>query len=299
MAKLYVARVNLIANIYNLYKDNNINIMKEKIASSIPDVCEYTHKITKFVKNKPIEEENKYTIFISDRKDMELYGTLVREGKIHYKTLDKKSRRYNQHSPEVAEEISFLYDIKLERIAFNIKSRFKYKQFIEGMSGIINKCMIENNLNYIFELSMCTTGINVESLKESLNEISHITELEFKFQLPNPDEEELKEIKENPERYIEGLVDGNIDDFSNIFRSRQGIKIDSKPINESLDMANKIHTSIPGDIAFRNGYVKVNAISSDGIHYSSEEDGIFTREIDELKEFKEFCKETILITKRR
>jgi len=302
MGKLYVAKVNLISNIQDLYKGNNLLKMKQAVYAAIPDVVEYKQIISKLNADAPIREEYNYTVIIGYRSETELCGTIVRESKIRYKTLKKgknvKDMSYRYHNPEIAEEITFLYDVFAEKIAFNIKNRFKWKQFMDGMTGIINKCMADNKLDYIFELSMCTTEIDVNKLKDSLKSIPKITELEFKFQLPNPDED-VEKIKNNPEAYIEGLESGNIDDFSNIFRSKKGINIDSKPINDNLNMVNQIHSTISGEEALKNGYVKVFASNIEGIHYSSEEDGIFSRDIDPEVQFIDFCRETIKMLRKR
>lgn len=306
MAKMYVAKVNLITNISDLYEGENLQLMKQHILTSINDRMEYTQIIKKNADGKEIKETYKYNLLVIERTATEIYGKLVRKGKIFYKTLDNipgniKSDTdiYNYHSPEAAEEITFLYDVFAEKIAFNIKRRFKYKQFIEGMTGIINKAMDSENSGYKFELSLCTTSINVEKLIESLNSIVDITELEFKFQLPNPEDEELEAIKNNPEEYIDALNDGNIDDFSTVFRSKKGINIESRPVKENMEMVNRIHSSIPGAIALRNGYAKVFAKSKSGVNYSSEEDGIFSRDINEKVNYLNFCRETITILRRR
>ena len=302
MAKMYVAKVNLISNIAELYKNNNCEIMKQNIMSAIKDKVEY---IDKTVSKDGESDGFKYDLIVTYRTATEIYGRLVKKAKIYYKTLDAIPENvdintdiYSYHSPEAAEEIVFLYDVFAEKIAFNTRQRFGYQQFVNGMAGIINKAVENANYDYEFELSLCTTSIDVRRLRESLKKIDNITDLEFRFQLPNPEEPILKKIQDNPEAYIEELSEAHIDDFSNVFRSKSGINLDSKPINNSVNIVENIHSSITGADALRNGYVKVYAINKSGVNYSSEEDGIFSRDIDEKVNYLNFCRETILMLQR-
>ena len=57
MAKLYIARVNLITNIKNIYEGENLIKLKQEIYASIPTTCDYTHTIIKKCNGNLIENE--------------------------------------------------------------------------------------------------------------------------------------------------------------------------------------------------------------------------------------------------
>ena len=109
-----------------------------------------------------------------------------------YKTYNSITKKMQKHNPESAEDIVFYYDVLAERIAFKTTRRFKQKMFIEGMSGIINQAMINNNDELEFDLSLCKVGLNIESIESELSLIQGIKELTFDYKLPNPDSEFLK-----------------------------------------------------------------------------------------------------------
>lgn len=300
MGKLYVSKVNLISNVAErLYNDDNgFYRLCNKIISYMGSEIVYNKEYYKRMNGLKFLYTIKYTMILLDKTSDVIKGRLIRESQISYKTLDPRTRKMKVHNPETAEEVTFYYDVLAERIAFNITSRFRHRMFIEGMSGIINQAMINNDEDLVFELSLCKVGLNIETLRNELSNIQGITELIFDYQLPNPDSKKLKRIQENKGKYITDMELSRIDNMQSIFRSKKGVNINSPLIDESIDTINNVHNTLSDRNVLGNGYVKVKAKNMEGVVYSSEEDHIFTREIDEDRDYFEFCRETIYYIKR-
>lgn len=298
MSKVYVAKVNLTSQISSIYEKGGRNKVIQKIYNLLKNESTYIHKYVKRIKGKYQSCEEQYTLTVIAKNDdnYEIEGILMREAVISYKTRDRRTGKKYTHTPTAVEEIEFLYSIKKERIAFTTKRRFKHKQFICGMAGIINKCMEMAKEPYAFTLSIYRTGISVDKIKQELKKLGSIQELSISYQVPNPDDEDYEDMIKNPEEFINRMNDAQVDDMSHIFRSSHGVNIESKVISDNLNMVKKMHSTLDQKKAYANGYAKVIAINNRGLRYSTEEDNIFSRNMKVGIERFGFYRETINMT---
>ena len=109
-------------------------------------------------------------------------------------------------------------------------------------------------------------------------------------------EESIKKLENNTEETIDNFKQANLAKKSVILTSSSimGISVDSNEVNQLLNQADTIHSSISAKESTKNGYVEVEATDRYGIRHSTNETRAVKGEIDNVIDFVEACKSIIV-----
>ena len=83
-------------------------------------------------------------------------------------------------------------------VSYQRTLRFGYKEFLFAFEGILNSACKLAHLNYSFTVNQYTEGLDINNLRNTLQNEHQIQKLKIKYQIPNPDADTLKYIQENP-----------------------------------------------------------------------------------------------------
>lgn len=301
---IYFGKVNLCSeHIYEIM-DGNEELRKilSKLEVAINNDLSYDYEGYEKVDDS-VEKElvtTHYEMHVTGRNAGYVRGHIVKDETIHYKKYNKATKKLDFKSVKSNEAVDFYFDIYNEMVGYNTANRFGYVEFLTVFGGLLNKSMEEAKLPYVFSVGQYCEGIDIDELYKELASIDSIKELTFKFQPPNGMFGDIKKIQDGVDNYVEEYKDANLSAkvVTLTSNSRSGINIKSREVSKLIK-----ETSLNGTISTsestKYGYVSVNAKDYHGNKFSSEKKKPVKKEIGDIIEFEEACRNVILAKNKR
>ncbi|MBF4693622.1 hypothetical protein [Fusibacter ferrireducens] len=272
---IYYSKLNLSSHILDVYEN------PEELEKYLGLISKHLKQGMKYIESNDYigtdgEIHNSQTVFTLDEFEYlgkkyngAYFGRIFKEAPIFIKEKREDNTLVSKPVDNI-ESITFYFDLKNERVAFNTAYRFGYQEFNRAFEGIINNALRDKAV--IFTLSLMKNKINLEDLTNELKKIGKISEIKVDIKAPNPDTLLLEKINQNAGKMLEGYKKANITSKSLLLRSNapKGINVDSQVIKDELDEINNIHEDIDAEKAFQNGYVNVTAIGSRAVYNTKE-----------------------------
>lgn len=286
MPLLYLAKVNLNSNIFEVYEnmlsiDKICNDIYDKINNS--NIC-YESKETKKAQDslgniRQYESTSSYMFqeiykFKNEHNEKIITGKLVR-------TFDRASEEYDIKQKKMIEihndesvSIYFYYNVSSELIAFSERQSFGYNQFIRAFTYILNNTMEK----FTFEIFLQK---DEDVLQEKIEQLYVINKIKATLIPPNSNEDDLQELREEL-NYIQQFKDTN------------AIKVDFEYTSDNMNMESKTMQDIMKAVS--RGYGDVTAVGKNNYgkkqKISSSLDAAYTLDIPDKLSKEEFNKES-------
>lgn len=259
-------------------------------------------RIIKYKKDgKEQIEEQKFTFTGINKFDNVLVGGIIKTAKVYINKVDKKTGNRITIPTDNDEVVKFFMYPTKEIVTFHSTNRFGYQTFCRAFEGLLsNASKISDEDSTCFKVSLLTNGVSLQHIIEELKKIENIEILRMEVIPPNPDKHILEKIRRNGEKKLKDMEEGRITEKSIIFKSRdkRGLNPEAKEIVAELNNISSIHSQITVEKAIGNGYVEVEAISSNGSVYNTNERKIIKDKLPNNiigdKMFADYCKQKIL-----
>lgn len=244
MPLLYLAKVNLNSNIFDVYKktldikavsekifqefvvgDTYLRRCKERYLDSMGNTIEYTKE-----SNYSFQEIQKHESGI-------ITGKLVRKFNKPSEELDERTKKMIATTVQEMVSIYFYYDVYNEMITFCERQSFGYNQFMGAFAYLLNNMVRP----YEFEIFLQKDR---EILEEKLKNLVKVQRVKATLIPPNSNEDDLIELR-NELAYMQQAQDAN------------ATKIDLLYTSNNMNMESKVMKDIK--IAVSRGYGDVNA----------------------------------------
>lgn len=293
---LYFAKLNLISDdIFKLYDDPK---QRKAIAFALYEAIK---------SNKSWEKEN---IFFDDNGDPHttvieysahilrtdndfnyIEGWLYKKSKLYYKTLDKSTNTLIQQSTENTEGNRFTLDLSHGFVGYNTSTRFGYKEFIEAFVNVVNLGEEEQENDFRYNMSLCTSGINLDEIKLELKRIGNIKELRIRMQPPNPSDELLDDLQKRCDGLVKEFKDANVTELELFYSTKgtSGIDLTAPLVKEKIDDIQDLYSGLTVEESTKNGYASVAATSMSGRKYASGDSKPIKRVIEGIEVFFDAC----------
>lgn len=286
MPLLYLAKVNLNSNIFEVYKReldirNVSGLIYEKFSTEDNYMSRSKERYTDYLGNETVFIRESFYSFQEIEKlgDGIVTGKLVRRFNKPSEKLDKVTNKMITFYVEEAVSIYFYYDVYKEMIAFCERQSFGYTQFTTAFTQLLNKCAIP----YEFEIFLQK---DEAVLEEKLKSLKTVQKVHATLIPPNSNEEGLEELAEELQ-YMKECMDAN------------ATKLHLEYSSSNLNMDSKIMSDIKK--AVLNGYGDINATGTNHSGRSqiikSSKDAAFTIHIQDninKEDFKEESRNLIL-----
>lgn len=295
---LYFGKINMNSSQLGDVLTNNtpFRIILSNVLGALKDDVKYIHRYSKQVDNKTIVEDIEYSLSIKEKTDNELIGYIHKKSYLNYKDFDKKNKEIIPKKVQNTETSEFYYDVFREMVGYQRTLRFGYKEFLFAFEGILNTACKMANLDYSFTVNQYTEGLDIDNLRNILQNENQIQKLKIKYQIPNPDADTLKYIQENPEKTIKDFKDANLAIKYVTYQAfaDKGLNVGSEMIEKELQSINNIHSNIGAQKAIQNGYVEVETTDINGITRSTADTRPVIKHIDYIYELKEAASNVII-----
>lgn len=293
---LFFAKLNLISDdLFKLYDNPKL---KKDISFALSDAINSNAKWEKeniFIDEagEPHSSTVEYSIRIIrvDNSYKYFEGWLYKKSRLYYKVLDEKSGSLVQQHTDNTEGIRFVCDISHGYIGYNTSARFGHKEFIDAFVNLINIGEESCGYDFRYNISICTSGINLDNIKKELNSIGRIRELHIRMQPPNPSDDLLDKLQERCDGVVQDLKSANVTEVEMFYSSKGsgGINLDSAYIGERIDDIQGLHSALPVEESTRKGYVTVTATSVSGQKYSSGDEKPLKRIVESIEDIFDTC----------
>ena len=281
MPLLYLAKVNLNSNIYEVYdKLLNIDTVLKMIYKKFAVQGEFLnrskeHYINSYGNSVEYFRESKYSFQEIKKLDEGIItGKLVRNFNKPSEKLDKNTNKMIETSVQETVSIYFYYDVFNEMITFCERQSFGYNQFMMAFTYLLNKIAMP----YEFEIFL-QKDRNV--LEEKLKMLVSIQQVKATLIPPNSNEDDLNELRREL-LYMQQCQDAN------------ATKVELAYSSSNMNMDSKVMKDIK--TAVSRGYGDVNAV---GINRNgrkqtirSSQDAAYTVNIQENIKEKDFNEES-------
>lgn len=295
---LYFGKINMNSSQLGDVLTNNtpFRIILSNVLGALKDDVKYIYRYSKQVDNKTIVEDIEYSLSIKEKTDNELIGYIHKKSYLNYKDFDKKNKEIIPKKVQNTETSEFYYDVFREMVGYQRTLRFGYKEFLFAFEGILNTACKMANLDYSFTVNQYTEGLDIDNLRNILQNEHQIQKLKIKYQIPNPDADTLKYIQENPEKTIKDFKDANLAIKYVTYQAfaDKGLNVGSEMIEKELQSINNIHSNIGAQKAIQNGYVEVETTDINGITRSTADTRPVIKHIDYIYELKEAASNVII-----
>lgn len=233
MPYMYVAKVNLNSNIFEVYD--------KKLA--ISDVCAEIYKKFKDGFNYEQKNKNKFTDSLGNSNYFmqesnywfqELNKLIIDDGRI---ITGKLVRRFNKPTEAIEEgkvivksadeivSIYFYYDVDREMVAFCERQSFGYNQFMKAFTYTLNQSVDK----YTFEMFLQKDG---NMLQEKIKGLKQVSKVKAVLIPPNSNEKDLDELRSQLE-YLQSCQETNAKRM-NIEYSSDNMNMESKAMQDIL-----------------------------------------------------------------
>lgn len=270
MPLLYLAKVNLNSNIFDLY-DKKLNI--DDVLSHIYDTFSINNNYINTTKEKYLDslgnnvayyKESLYTL-----QEIEKYnggiitGKLVRSFNKPSEKLDEETNKMITYYVKEAVSIYFYFDVYAEMITFCERQSFGYNQFMVAFTQLLNKCATP----YVFEVFLQK---DKNLLEEKLNTLKSVQKVKATLIPPNSNEEDLNELVEELQ-YMAQCKDAN------------ATKLDLEYSSTNMNMDSKIMKDIKKAVSRGYGDINATGLNSNGKLQTvrSSQDAAYTTHIHE------------------
>ena len=249
MPLLYLAKVNLNSNIFDVYnKSLSIDSVLEMIYRRFDIGDEFSNRskeryIDAF--GNPVEffRESKYSFQEIKKLDKGIItGKLVRNFNKPSEKLDPNTNRMIETSVQETVSIYFYYDVFHEMITFCERQSFGYNQFMGAFAYLLNKIATP----YEFEIFLQKDR---DVLEEKLKTLVSVQQVRATLIPPNSNEDDLNELR-NELLYMQQCQEAN------------AIKVELAYSSSKMNMESKVMKDIK--TAFSRGYGDVNATGING-----------------------------------
>lgn len=293
---LFFAKLNLVSDsIFKLY--DNPNLRKEisnGLYSAIhANQCWEKENIYFDDAGEPHSSIIEYSTHIlrQDNTFSYIEGWLYKKSRLYYKILDDSTNRLLQQFTENTEGIRFTLDVNHGLVGYNTSMRFGYREFIEAFVALINLGEEACNLEYRYNMSLCTSGIDLEDIKQGLNSIGHIKELRIRMQPPNPSEDILDELQKRCDGVVKEFKEANVTEMELLYSTKgtTGINLQAPFIGEKINDIQGLYSTLSVEESTKKGYVSVDATSTSGRKYSSGDAKPVKKIIASIEDFFESC----------
>ncbi|MGN8963274.1 hypothetical protein [Bariatricus sp. HCP28S3_D3] len=293
---IYFGKVNIISShVYKMYdSEYDFYDVLLPVLINIKDGLEYEYRFTQMYDEKMVEVSYNYVMRIKEKTDTYVYGYLNKKGRVPYKTESISGELVTEYIDNT-ERIEFYYDVFKEKIGYYTSIRFGHKEILDVFEHMLNSIFKDEEDAMMFSVSRYTNGLDVKNIEKELQSIGNIQKLKFTFKPINPDTELRESILKNGIERLEEFEDANlsIKHVELYAASRMGLNIESNIVREQIDYANSINSNVSFEKSTGNGYVKVEAVGSDGITHSTEDKAPVKKEINNIIDFKSACQELI------
>lgn len=287
MPLLYLAKVNLNSNIYDIYENKlDLKMVFDIIYKNILAKTVYSVKSNEKYNDSygnPINyiRESRYTFReIEKNTDKIITGKLVRSFNKPTEKLDISSNKMVTTYVEENASIYFYYDICNEMIAFCERQSFGYNQFINAFSYLLNKCVNK----YEFEIFL-QKDKNI--LEEKMNTFKTVKKIKATLIPPNSNEDDLQELRKELE-YMQQCQDAN------------ATKMNLEFVSENMKMESKVMKDIITAVSHGYGDVTATGVNKYGRSQTicSSHDAAFTTNIQENISKEDYNEEARFLIQR-
>ena len=299
--KLYYGKINLNSHIFEVYeKKISFKYISDLIMQKFKEDIIYNRDDLLFTDDdgNDITYNAEYKVnYVNKLIDTNcIVGTIIKTSDLLANDIDEKTGEITKIAVPNKEIIKFFYDVNNELVCFSRTSRFGYAEFCKAFENILNNCMDIKGEECAFNVSVLREGIDMESIKTSLSRMKNIESLEVKITPPNPDKNLLGEIEDNAEDVIDSMKTGNITSKSILFTSKapKGINLESKEIQDTISMAEKLHSKLSVTESTKKGYIEIDAKDKTGRIFTTKNTKPVTNYIDDRitgdHEFANICR---------
>ena len=274
MPLLYLAKVNLNSNIFEVYnKSLSIDSVLEMIYRRFDVGDEFSNRskeryIDAF--GNPVEffRESKYSFQEIKKLDKGIItGKLVRNFNKPSEKLDPNTNRMIETSVQETVSIYFYYDVFHEMITFCERQSFGYNQFMGAFAYLLNKIATP----YEFEIFLQKDR---DVLEEKLKTLVSVQQVRATLIPPNSNEDDLNELR-NELLYMQQCQEAN------------AIKVELAYSSSKMNMESKVMKDIKTAVSRGYGDVNATGINGNGRRQTvrSSQDAAYTVNIqDNIKE---------------
>ena len=274
MPLLYLAKVNLNSNIFEVYnKSLSIDSVLEMIYRRFDVGDEFSNRskeryIDAF--GNPVEffRESKYSFQEIKKLDKGIItGKLVRNFNKPSEKLDPNTNRMIETSVQETVSIYFYYDVFHEMITFCERQSFGYNQFMGAFAYLLNKIATP----YEFEIFLQKDR---DVLEEKLKTLVSVQQVRATLIPPNSNEDDLNELR-NELLYMQQCQEAN------------AIKVELAYSSSKMNMESKVMKDIKTAVSIGYGDVNATGINGNGRRQTvrSSQDAAYTVNIqDNIKE---------------
>lgn len=268
MPVLYLAKVNLNSNIFDVYnKKLSLTDVFSLIYRNIFDGTDYvTQNKEKYIDSYGNQDvyirESKYTFQEINKKEQGIItGKLVRTFNKPSEKLDKISKRMVTTYIEESVSIYFYYDVYREMITFCERQSFGYNQFMSAFTSMLNKCVGV----YEFEIFLQK---DKDVLEEKMKSLRTVQRVKATLIPPNSNEDDLQELR-NELLYMQQCQEAN------------ATKVSLEYASENMRMESKVMKDIMTAVSRGYGDVTAMGINVSGRQQtiSSSQDAAYTANI--------------------
>lgn len=248
---LYFAKLNLVSDdVFRLYDNPGL---KNEISGGLYEAVRANQRWEK--ENIYIDDAGdphssiiEYSIHIlrEDNTLSYIEGWLYKKSRLYYKILDDSTNRLLQQYTENTEGIRFTLDVNHGLVGYNTSRRFGYREFIAAFETLINLGEEACNLEYRYNMSQCTSGINLDDIKQGLNSIGRIKELKIRMQPPNPSDDLLEDIKDGCDGLVEEFKKANVTEAELLYSTKgaSGINLQAPFISKKIEDIQGLHSKL-------------------------------------------------------
>lgn len=207
MPNIYLAKINLNSNIFDVYNEElSIQYVCKEIFKKLSEKINYKKKCNVSFEdslgNKKTIEKHEIYNFIELKKnsdDMVITGKLVRSFSKPSETIENS--KIIQTFIDESVSILFFYDVNRELIAFCARQSFGYNQFMDAFKNLLNQTVNE----YSFELFLKK---DKTELNKKLKQLHKVINVKAELIPPNANEDDLAELRQSL-MYIKTCQDAN------------------------------------------------------------------------------------------
>lgn len=270
MPLLYLAKVNLNSNIFDVYdKKLKFDDVFDLIYKNIADGTDYfTQNKDKYIDSYGNPEvfirKSQYTFQeIMKRENRIITGKLVRTFNKPSEILDELSHRMVTTYIEERVSIYFYYDVANEMITFCERQSFGYNQFMKAFANMLNKSV----KMYEFEIFLQK---DKDILEEKMKSLRTVQRVRATLIPPNSTEEDLQELR-NELIYMQQCQEAN------------ATKVNTEYASENMKMESRVMKDIVTAVSRGYGDVTATGINNSGRQQtiSSSQDAAYTANIQD------------------
>lgn len=270
MPLLYLAKVNLNSNIFDVYdKKLSLKEVLNLIYEKIIDGTDYSTQnkeryIDSYGNQEVYIKESRYSFQEISKKEMGIItGKLVRTFNKPSEKLDEYSNRMLTTYVEESVSIYFYYDVYKEMLTFCERQSFGYNQFMNAFSSMLNRSVGI----YEFEIFLQKDR---DVLEEKIKNLKIVQKVRATLIPPNPNEEDLQELRDEL-LYMQQCQDAN------------ATKISLEYASENMKMESRVMKDIMKAVSRGYGDVTATGINESGKFrtISSSQDAAYTTNIQE------------------